>query len=112
MATRGKLRRIEKALRGNVGAIELTDGTTFYFDPQAVIEEMFAFFSASLRGVYHGKKRPEPPEVIRAIAKARDRKRAYRTVFPDGAAFMVLDEEALVGRGEIVPRRISPSEKL
>ena len=51
MATRGKLRRIEKVMQGHMGAIELVDGSTFYFDPEAVVEEMFAFFSDSLRAV-------------------------------------------------------------
>jgi len=87
MATRGKLRRIEKALKGNIGAIELADGSTFYFDPEAVFEEMFAFFSSSLRAVHRGEARREPPEIIRAVAKARDREKAYRTVFPQGGLY-------------------------
>ena len=112
MATRGKLRRIEKVMQGHMGAIELVDGSTFYFDPEAVVEEMFAFFSDSLRAVYQQEKRPDPPPFIYAVANARDREKAYRAVFPEGPAFMILDEEALLRRGEVKPRRISTNEEL
>jgi hypothetical protein len=112
MAIRGKLKRLEKALEGTLGSFELADGTTFYFNHQAVVDVMFRWFYASLRAVYEGEARPSPPEFVRAVANAKDRRRAYDVVSPGGAAFMILDEEALIERGEIVPRRISPSEDL
>jgi hypothetical protein len=99
-------------LRGNLGYIEQADGTTFYFDPEEVTKEMFLFFSESLDAVYRGEERPEPPQIVHAIAGASDRGKAFRTVFPEGASFFVLDERALIEHGKIVKRRISTSEKL
>ena len=112
MALKGRLRRLENNLQGHVRTIELIDGSTYRFDSDMIIEQMHGYFAASLRAVHAGEERPAVPEVIRAIAKARDRSKAYRTAFPGGAPFMILNEEALVDHGEIVPRRISPSEKL
>ncbi len=112
MGTRAKLKRLQKMLRGNPGYIEQADGTTFYFDPEEVTKEMFGFFSESLTAVYHGEERPEPPQIVHAIAASRDQEKAFRTVFPEGCAFMVLEARALIEKGKIVPRRISPSEKL
>jgi hypothetical protein len=99
-------------MRGTLEAIEQRDGTMFYFEPEEVSKDMFLFFSNSLIAVYHGEERPDPPQVVHAIARARDREKAFRTVFPEGPSFFVLDERALIEHGKIVPRRIAPSEKL
>ena len=97
---------------GGIGTIELNDGTTFRFDSDVVIEEMFSHFYATLMAVYQQEKRPDPPAFIYAIANARDREQAFRTVFPEGDAFFLLDREALLERGEVATRRISASEKM
>jgi hypothetical protein len=112
MAIKDKLKRIQKAMQGQLTYIELADGSTFYFDPEETTKEMFLFFSESLDAVYRGEERPEPPQIVHAIAAARDREQAFRTVFPEGASFFVLDERALIEHGKIVKRRISTSEKL
>ena len=112
MAIKDKLKRLQKAMQGELAYFELADGTTFYFNPQGVLEEMFGFFSESLDAVYHGVDRPDPPQIVQAIAGAQDRETAFRTVFPEGCAFMVLDERALVDHGKIIKRRVSTSEKL
>lgn len=75
--TRDKLRRLQRVLRGNLGAVEQVDGSTFYFDPTEEMKTVFLFFSYSLRSVHDNKERPEPPAVVKAVANAKDRKRAY-----------------------------------
>jgi hypothetical protein len=112
MALRDKFRRLEKAMKGKLSYFELEDGRLYYFDPQGVVEETFRFFSESLDAVYRGEERPEPPQIVHAIVAARDREEAFRTVFPEGCAFFVLDERELVEHGKIVKRRVSTSEKL
>jgi len=108
-----KIRKLEKAVGGNRIAFELVDGTRFVFDPAEVGPAMFAYFAASARAVYRGEERPDPPEIIRAMARARDREAAFRQVFPESLAHSPLfDQDALVERGEIVPRPIVPSEIL
>ena len=104
MAIRGKLKRLEKALQGNMGAIELADGSRYWFDPDKVCETMFMFFMDSLRAAYHRQEYPESPEILRTIAGARDREKAFRVFYPDSPPFMLLDERALIERGEIVHR--------
>jgi hypothetical protein len=112
MGTRDKLKRLQKMLQGNLGYIEQRDGSSFYFDPEETTIEMFGYFSESLTAVHRGEERPDPPPIIHAIVAARDREKAFRTVFPEGCAFMVLDERELVEKGKIVKRRVSTSEKL
>jgi hypothetical protein len=102
MALRDKLARLEKAMQGNLSSIELTDGSRYWFDPQETGIELFRYLSDSLHAVYHGESRPEPSEIVKAVANAKDRERAFSQL-PLGN-FLPLDAEALVERGGLVPR--------
>jgi hypothetical protein len=65
-----KLRRLERAARGHLVSFELEDGSRFYYDPAS--PEMFLHICDCLRN--HDKpERPEPPELVKAIARAKDR---------------------------------------
>jgi hypothetical protein len=101
MAIRSKLKRLQKAMRGNLAYIELADGSRHWFDSQEVGIEIYLYFSASLRTVYHGKPRPESPAIVRAVAAAKDRRKALAQI---PSTHLPLDAEALVERGEFVPR--------
>ena len=105
MSTRGRLRRLEKALKANLGAIPQADGTTFYYDPAEAFESTFLFFSDSLRADYHREPRPAPPPLLKAVADAKDRREALSRVM-GGSSFLPIDREALVERGEFVPRSL------
>src|ERR671916_3031313 len=101
MGLRDKLTRLEKAMQDNLSSIELADGSHYWFDPQEVGIEMFMYWSDSLHAIYDRKPRPEPPEIVKAVANAKDRERAV-SVLP--LANFPLKVEALVKRGEFVPR--------
>jgi len=102
MGLRGKLRRLERDARGNLDSFQLEDGSRFYFDPASC--EVFLHNSACLEAQSGGKTTfPEPPPVVKAIARARDRAAALNKVFEGGFMVMPYDTEALIERGEFVP---------
>ncbi len=103
MGLRNQLRALRRAARGNMLSFELEDGSTFYFDPQDGFKTTFGYFSESLTADYRRKPRPEPPEALLAVANAKDRRYALEMVM-GGSSFLPVKEEALVERGEFVPR--------
>ena len=115
MGLRRTVKRLEKIVGGNRESFELHDGTRFFFDPDEVLPQMFAYFAASARAVHRGEERPYAPPIIYAIARARDRESAYLRVFPQspaGSSMNFFDQDALLARGEVVPRPIVPSEPI
>jgi hypothetical protein len=91
---------------------ELDDGSHHYFD--RVSGERFLHSLACLRAQGEGKTTfPEPPETLRAITRAKGRRAALAQVYPAGA-FDVFpyDPEALVERGELVPRSMVVGHEL
>ena len=102
MGLRDKMRRLESALRGEMVSFELEDGSRHYYDPTS--GEMFLHACECLRN-HHKPERPAPPEVVKAIARAKDRRTAYELVRGDAGYFSEFpyDVEALLERGEIVP---------
>ena len=106
MGPRRRLRRLEKALRGKLGSFELQEGGRYWFDPSNTYKELFLHASNSLRADYRGEPRPEPPEILTALVRAKDRKAALEGLYPAGGAmlFSAYDLETLVERGELVPR--------
>jgi hypothetical protein len=107
MGLRAKLSRLQKAMRGNMDYIELVDGSRHWFDPEDASKELFLYFTDSLGAVYHETPRPEPPEILRAVASATDREAAFRRAYSMAPApWCPLDVPALVERGEFVPRSL------
>ncbi len=107
MGLRGRVTRLQKAVRGTLDSFELADGSRFWFDPDAAARERFMFLASCLTADYRRKPRPEPPEVLRAVASARDREEALSRVM-NGYDHLPLDAGALVERGELVPRSLAP----
>jgi hypothetical protein len=105
MALRDRLRRLEKTMRGRLAYFELADGQTYYFDPQEVSRHTFMYFANSLTADYQRVPRPEPPDILRAVADARDRGEALSRVMGD-YSHLPVDRGALVERGEFVPRSL------
>ena len=106
MALRDGFRRLEKAMRDKLSYFELSDGGQFYFDPQEAFSATLLFFMDFLRADYQRQPRPEPPRVLKAVADAKDRREALSRVMA-GSSFLPVDEEALVERGEFVPRSLA-----
>lgn len=111
MAIRDRLRRLEAAMEGNLSSIELADGTTYRYNRDELCLELLKHRSSSIRADYHGKVRPEPPEFLVMLARARDRRSTVTRLWPDwevGPQFCAFDLRALVERGELVPMAFAP----
>jgi len=100
MGPRDKLRRLEAAVRGHLASFELEDGAHFYYERQS--GELFLHICDCLRN-HQEAERPERPEIVKALARAKDRRAAYSEVFGTYWDMLPYDEQALVERGEIVP---------
>jgi hypothetical protein len=110
---RNWVKRLERSSSVGLVRVPLEDGTAATVCRDTAFDEMFNHFNASLHAVHRGEERPEPPEVLSVVARARNRRASYEAIFgPEGAPFLLFDEEGLLQRGELEPRRISPSEKL
>ena len=103
MGLRAKVSRLQRAMRGTMDSFELADGGRFYFDPQEVFWVTFKYFTDSMRADWKREPRPEPPELLRAVADAKDRSEALHRVM-GGSSFLPVEREALLERGEFVPR--------
>jgi hypothetical protein len=99
---RGRLGRLETGARGHLKSFELEDGSRFYWDPTG--GERFLHDLACLRAQGEGKTDfPEPPPMVKAIARAKDREAAFEKVYAENLPIVPYDREALVERGEFVP---------
>ncbi len=105
MGLRGKLSKLEKAMRGNLDSFELVDGTRFYIDPREAMKISFLYWGNCMRADWKREPRPEPPDLFRAVANAKDRGEALSRAM-GGSSFLALDREALVERGEFVHRSL------
>jgi hypothetical protein len=97
-------------LRGSLDSFVLEDGSRYYHDPQSLelIEHIFDCLHAQGEGVPF----PEPPEVVRAIARARDREAALHQVVGGGDLLFPYEVEALIEGGEIMPRSLVAGHEL
>ena len=101
---RGRLRRLEAAVRGTLDHIELADGSRYWYDPAETAKELF-LYSCDCARAGRVADRTEPPEILRAVAGARDRRAALERVAPDSPlSFFAFERGPLVERGELVPR--------
>ena len=111
MGLRDRLRNLKRDVRGNMDSFTVEDGTRFYFDPAS--PELFLHSIDCLHAQGEGKPFPEPPETIKAIARARDRRAALNQVVGSGSFDLFpYQDEALVERGEIVPRSLVHGHEL
>jgi hypothetical protein len=101
---RDELRRVRALLHGELESFDLADGSRFWYDPYAVGAELFLHGCACLRAGAP-ENRPEPPEILLALAKARNRRAAFAAVDPNPALFPY-EREAFVERGELVHRSL------
>src|ERR671933_1890088 len=109
MGLRDWLKKLEREARGEMVSFELVDGSQHYYDPTS--GELFLHMCECLRN--HDKpERPEPPEFVKALARAKDRQAAYSAVFGAYRDMLPYDEQALVEQGEIVPMSLVVGREL
>jgi hypothetical protein len=109
---RDKLRRLERGAQSSLKSFVLEDGSRHYFDPAS--GECFLHSMDCLRAQGEGKTSfPEPPETVKAMARARDRRAALNQLYPNGSfGVFPYEAEALVERGELVPRSLVAGREL
>ncbi len=110
MALRDRFRRLEKATRDKLMHFELQDGRRYYFNPQEAHTTTFRFFSDSMKADWKRNPRPDPPELLKVVAGAKDRGEALSRVM-GGFSHLPLDREALVERGEFMPRSLVAEQR-
>ncbi|HVF01093.1 MAG TPA: hypothetical protein VNA27_07110 [Rubrobacteraceae bacterium] len=105
MGLKEKIGRLKRAVEGHVNYIELADGSRFFYEPEEVGPAVFKHGSRCLSADYRSEPRPDPPEILEAVARARDRRAALEQLYePDAHLLIAYEIEALVERGELVPR--------
>jgi hypothetical protein len=103
---RDKLKRLEQAARGSLEYIELEDGSLFWFDHVEAGKALFLFGVDCGRADYVAE-RPEPPEIVEALVRAKDRRAAFETLYGDAIALWFPYELApFFESGELVHRSI------
>ncbi len=113
MGLRGKLKSLEKALRGNLDSFELSDGTRYYFSLEETWETAFIHMTDCLRAQAEGVSFPEPPEICHAIARAKDRRGALEAIGGGRSALLLpYERDALVERGELIERSMVRGHEL
>jgi hypothetical protein len=84
MTLKGQLKRLEQSLRGTLENFVLEDGSRYYYDPTSA--ERFLHSMDCLRAQGEGETIfPEPPETVKAIARARDRRTVLNQLYPPGS---------------------------
>lgn len=105
MGLKAKLGKLQKAMRGNLESFELRDGSRYYFDPEEASKETFRYFADCMDADWKREPRGEPPELLKAVAGAKDRREALPRVMGD-YNHLPVDGEALVECGEFKPRSL------
>ena len=101
MGLRDELNRLRASLRGELESFDLEGGGKYWYDPQAVGAELFLHGCACLRAGAP-ENRPEPPEIVRALAKAKDRRAAFHALAPN--PMFPYEREAFIRDGLLIHR--------
>jgi hypothetical protein len=107
------MRRELARMRDQAGgkSILLNDGSLYRYVRDEVPLELFMHAANSIRADYRREPRPEPLEILRAVARARNRRAALAQLYPEWETqrpFCAYDLEALVETGELVPLPFAP----
>jgi hypothetical protein len=110
MGLRDQLRNLRRELRGNLDSFVLEDGSRYYHDPQSL--ELIAHIFDCLHAQAEGVPFPEPPEILKAVSRAKHREAALHQVVGGGDLLFPYEVEPLIERGEIVPRSLVEGREL
>ena len=103
MSLRNWMKRLERGASKDLASFVLEDGSRYYYDPAS--GDCFLHSMDCLRAQGECEPFPEPPETLKAVARARDRRAAMNQLYPNGSfGIFPYEPEALVERGELVPR--------
>ena len=101
MGLKGKMRRLERAATEKLESFELEDRSRYYYDAMEAGIGVFLHTTERLRS-HDQPEWPEPPEIIKALARAKNRKAAFDRFFGGGFVLFPYDPEAFVERRELV----------
>jgi hypothetical protein len=105
MGLRGWIKRMERASREDLASFLLEDGSRYYYNPTSAEIFLHGYACALAQG--DAEPFPEPPETLKALTRAKDRRAALEQVCPRGTfSLFPYEEEALIERGELVPRSL------
>ena len=108
---RGWVKRLERDAREDLASFILEDGSRYCFNPTSA--EVFLHSMACLRAQDECEPFPEPPETVKAIARARDRRAALSELYPSGTfGIFPYEVEDLIERAELVPRSLVAGREL
>ncbi len=103
MGLKGELQRLRAALRGSLSSFELAGGSKYWYSEEQAFEDLFMFGSECMKAG-RVEDRPEPPEIVQALARAKDRRAAFESLEP--IPFFPYEDEPFVERGELVHRSL------
>ena len=105
MGFRGWLKKLERGASEDLASFLLEDGSRYYYNPTS--GEIFLHGCACARAQGAAEPFPDPPETLKALTRAKDRRAAFEQVCPRGTfSLFPYEEEALIERGELVPRSL------
>ena len=110
MTLRRQLKRIEEGLRDTLANFVLEDGSRHYYNPTS--GECYLHCMNCLRAQHVGEPFPEPPETLKAITRARDRRAALFQLYGGTLGIFPYDEDLLIERGDLVPRSLVAGREL
>jgi hypothetical protein len=112
MTLRNWIKRLERAASEDLESFELLDGTRYFYNPTSA--ECFLHSMACMRAQGEGETTfPEPPETVKVIARARDRRAVLNQLYPPWSfGVFPYDVDALVEHGELVPRSMVVGREL
>ena len=112
MGLKDRLSRLTKAARDNLDHIELVDGSRAYFDVEQAQAEIFLHGAACLRAQAAGEPFPLPPEVVKLVLCAKDRRAATNTIWQEGTfLFNPYDRDAIIERGVLESRSLISTDE-
>jgi hypothetical protein len=101
------IRRELARMREQVGGryILLSDGSRYRYVRDEIPIELFKHAGDAARADYRREPRPEPPEILRIITLAKNRRAAVTQIYPEWetrSPFSAYDLWALIETGELV----------
>ena len=111
MGFRGWLKKLERGASEDLASFLLEDGSRYYYNPTSAEIFLHGYACALAQG--DAEPFPDPPETLKALTRAKDRRAALGQVCPRGTfSLFPYEEEALIERGELVPRSLIAGREL
>jgi hypothetical protein len=110
---RDEIRKLRARVSGDERSIQLVDGSVYKYRADEAPVAIFRHGCACADADYRREARPEPPEVLKALSRARDRSSALTNFYPDWRTSVPMglagyDLFALVKSGRLEPRPFAP----